>query len=763
MFFRTILYIACQLLILTYSTTSGEAVSPGAFPTSINIKDYGAVGDGVTDDTAAIQAAADKALELETAHREQHKLRAGTYRGLSNGSKASSYPEIYFPKGRYLISRTILFQQSAMLRASGDATIVQKNANQDIFYFHYAYRYAVEGLQFEGGKIQLHFWTGNMAARLRVENCVFKNSASYALECTSYTKEKLEGSEWNKSKPWPPYTVDNNELTPNDANDLKLWYNSTLFMVERSRFDNCMHVANVACDLAAFHDLFIHTNPAMEGTVFHNRGQMRVEKIQGLARVNKKNRQYWFSGDGDFDLKHLVLEADSETGLSVIHSSVVPGPTIRKVRIEDSEIKSAGAPDNAIVYVQQGTMPNIIAVSNVQETSGNPVNAVAWEGTPNLELLNQLKFYKNTPEEEQFHIVIGDNSENIASTLPDIFVTLKKAPVSAAALRDTYVADKKWDGRDVNDPDWTFIYVQEHGVDPSNADDQTAAIQKVFDIASQSTKAMVVFPGSAIYKVSETIRLPEEVAVRVAGVSFFIQTDPAKSFFEAKNAKELIFKNCDFMGGRTAVVIHPDSQGRILFDYCSFFDQHGVAIECLSEKNNQARILVQAGIFRTDQALITNAAHSQMDGFWGITAPHLNETAFIENRGGKMRIRWMLGNPVIWRGKYSKKEITDWNYGNNIRWVDNWGQLYCQGNRFGGESGGMCSVFNRAAEGTVYIGGGFARYRNAEASPTCLVFAEKAPAVTVAQNVSCIPNSTLISYADEQHEGTVHKSGTFAR
>src|SRR3989344_9295672 len=57
-----------------------------------SVKDYGAVGDGVTDDTAAIQAAVNRT--------------AAPYSTASRGT-------ILFPPGKYLISAPITFEYSS--------------------------------------------------------------------------------------------------------------------------------------------------------------------------------------------------------------------------------------------------------------------------------------------------------------------------------------------------------------------------------------------------------------------------------------------------------------------------------------------------------------------------------------------------------------------------------------------------------------------------------------------------------------------------
>lgn len=75
---------------------NGNIAVPVASGTSVNVKQFGAVGDGVTDDTSAIQAAFD-ALKYVT--RDTAYTGGYTYNGYQQN--------IYFPKGTYLVSSTI--------------------------------------------------------------------------------------------------------------------------------------------------------------------------------------------------------------------------------------------------------------------------------------------------------------------------------------------------------------------------------------------------------------------------------------------------------------------------------------------------------------------------------------------------------------------------------------------------------------------------------------------------------------------------------
>src|SRR4051812_14388486 len=66
----------------TYPTTDDEFVGP--FPSWINVRNYGAKGDGITDATAAIQTALD---------------------AIGNGNSTASV--VYIPAGPYLIKGTL--------------------------------------------------------------------------------------------------------------------------------------------------------------------------------------------------------------------------------------------------------------------------------------------------------------------------------------------------------------------------------------------------------------------------------------------------------------------------------------------------------------------------------------------------------------------------------------------------------------------------------------------------------------------------------
>jgi hypothetical protein len=107
----------------TQVTTANRTIAQ-KFAETISVKDYGATGDGTTDDTAAIQAAINASYQF-----------SGTFPGLSKG-------KIYFPPGVYLISSTLnassigaMYGESkheCVIKYSGASTTVTCNSGIQI-------------------------------------------------------------------------------------------------------------------------------------------------------------------------------------------------------------------------------------------------------------------------------------------------------------------------------------------------------------------------------------------------------------------------------------------------------------------------------------------------------------------------------------------------------------------------------------------------------------------------------------------------------
>ena len=116
---------------------------------AFDVRDFGAVGDGVADDTVAIQAAMYQCVDEEIFCLAGHSCLPpwGGHGGHGGGA------EVFFPAGTYRITRPLVYpERRVTFRGEPGATIVAEQSH-DIFYFCQAFRIVFENLHLVGGRI----------------------------------------------------------------------------------------------------------------------------------------------------------------------------------------------------------------------------------------------------------------------------------------------------------------------------------------------------------------------------------------------------------------------------------------------------------------------------------------------------------------------------------------------------------------------------------------------------------------------------------
>ncbi len=244
---RFFLYALAGVMFL--GAGQGQAAQPDV-PKPVNVRDFGARGDGKTDDTVAIQAAV---KEAHSRRRVPKHLKYGYF---------TSFAEVFFPSGHYVISETIDIN-SVNVRGEGYAAIEQTDPAKDILFNNLAWRQKISGLTLLGGNVQINLGNSNLdTGHLTVKDCHFYHSDGAAVQT-------------------------------------RVGSNSTFFKVENSVFRECRQAVISHCDQSVIRDCWITSSRKMDHqAVIENRGvMMRVETMLGVPRTTGVD-QRWIDNYG---------------------------------------------------------------------------------------------------------------------------------------------------------------------------------------------------------------------------------------------------------------------------------------------------------------------------------------------------------------------------------------------------------------------------------------------------------------------------------
>ena len=299
----------------------------------VNVKDYGAVGDGQTDDAPAIQAAIDAAHKNPSCASAPYE--GCYYYGIG--------PEILLPSGTYRVSRPLCLAHYTRLRGEGNAALKADKPDQDILVpaeGAATWRNQISGLCFLGGGRALVLNTHNLdSGNIIISRCQFNGSNICAI-----------------------FVVDGS--------------NSTLLKITDCEFLRCQQALRNGCDMAVLSDSWITSRETMKNkAVMENRGVLILERLLGVPSVAPANNQRWIDNYGSVTCRTCRFGGEG-AGFCAVNNLA---PYQRKwpviptsVTLEDCMIYGLGNPKRkAAIYCEE--VPNMITVRNCTGLPDLPV------------------------------------------------------------------------------------------------------------------------------------------------------------------------------------------------------------------------------------------------------------------------------------------------------------------------------------------------------------------------------------------------------
>ena len=339
-------------------------------PKCINVKNYGAVGNGKVDDTKAVQTAFDAA-----------RARSKKYPHAISPYKST----IYFPPGKYLISATI---QADTPKITGDnASIIQQNPDKDIIYYSHAWFNVINGMTFQGGRVQLSLGNKNVdKSQFTISECRFFRANKAGLEVRKGT-------------------------------------NSSLLVIQSCQFIESMQAIISHSDWSSIRDCWITASRKMKNlAVIENRhGSMTIDNLMAVPLCNGDNQRWIDNYTGSVSCSNSRFGGEGG-GFTTIYNYAKYSPfgNATKITIRECEISAqTNASARCVVYCHE--VPNYISITDCS-LIGIPEVLVA----PHIDL---KKYFYSKKKMLKYQVSnIGASADSLPSGLAQPVINKIKIP-----------------------------------------------------------------------------------------------------------------------------------------------------------------------------------------------------------------------------------------------------------------------------------------------------------------------------------------------
>ena len=696
-----------------------EAVAPDG---RIDVRGFGAVGDGAHDDTVALQKALDKVDEF----------RRRDIASWGEGMVGSAAPEIVLPAGTYRITRPLVAVRTFSLRGEKGAVIDAAGVKGPALYIDRAYRCTVEGMTFRNGESHVAFWTHNDdSATILIRDCRFENAAKEAVWTESWSTEPTKdaaGKVVKRPEYVAPFEVVRDESGMPVLKPL-VWKrsapNSTQLGLHDCTFVDCSAAYRGYTDGQCLSRLWFRSSKTQTLPPFKTSTEARMTDIRILACIPEGFVHGYveaYGSAGNFVLTRINARSLSKFGAPLLvtyHRPRTPGgkgyEMARHVDVRECVADSANSPSCAFLDFRRRE-PALLHVRGCTEAKGAKVRLVHVGEIPtDIESMRDVggQGENNVPLELTHRWLFEDNDACFDLRTPDIFAPCFEKPLPYAALAGFPEADAKIESP--RSQSSTVFRACDYGIGIGRKKmDETKELEILFAAAAKAENPLVELPGRTI-GLSRTITLPRRISIQGAGRAVLCGLNPSNDIFKVESGVAPLaidFDNVGLVNG--AFALTASGKGRIHF-------QNGVLVRNRGFKLVQTcgtldATVVDSMIFCAQLAQNDGATFRVRDSWCEFLAADYPYT-YIVNRRGTVSFERICGVPITAMDASDIKRPAGLPKGEYMFWIRNEnGVVATREFRYGGEFGGISPLDNYGS-GCALIETGFTMALNGGTIP----------------------------------------------
>ncbi len=698
--------------------------APAAFAADLCVTEFGAKGDGMTDDTAALQRAAYALAETNgICARPFLRSRAATT------AMEGPYRRLVFPKGRYRITAPVIFGRNTICTGEDGTEIVQEDPKADIFYCVQAYHVRFEGFTFRGGATQVDIHTHNTeGANIRIRKCRFLGAnecgvrnismrvAGPKYDSRGHRNPVTPVGKWMRERKTKRFVRDPRWNEPLNGNN-----NSTLAIIEDSLFDDCATALHINPDGSVVRRCRILSRRSSPHAMKILNACHAYDLDVTVRRDPKVGQQCAFEGRGQrlcLWLEDSRIRTDDGSGAPVLAYSGVQHSIAAFTVLENVDVECDR--EHGVVHIPDGRPPQVLAFVRVRNSSGGEVPAATFgEGLS----IKSLRSVRNS------RAIDGvDIDKSYSFTLRECKGLRAPEGLAARFLRPC----PDFAGKDLVEiprfPRWDALVLraEDYGVDENPDTDDTAAMERFVARLATVPGARGILPA-AIITVTNTLSLSGSFTIGSDGLAVLKGASDVTDCFRAEPGATVALANLQIRGGRAQVYGRRGS--RVFVDSCFLYDPAETALRV-----DAGGELHLDGGMTIAMRLYDGAGDATISEMWYAFLPTspldapFRPAASIVNRG-RLQIWDLLGVPTVFR-RWSKYDMNDPSHPIvEFRWVDNFGEYASRGMRYGSEWGGLAYLFHYGAARS-RIEGGYGGFCNTSTHPAPVIADTPEPEVS---------------------------------